>query len=195
MPLVSLAELVEKSSALHPVSFPTDTIPALAVYPHQAEIIFQLKQRPTAKPLILMTGEIEDIWQYVKGTSAEMKIWRDTAQKYLPGALTLVLPASELVPKTMNPLNPDSIGVRVPNHPIAREILRQTGAMATTSANVSGEEAITDLREIARQFPSVYALDYDNQIVEKTPSTVIKWTDKGWEILRQGKIKFIIHNS
>lgn len=188
MPLVSLAELVEKSSALHPVSFPTDTIPALAVSPHQAEIIFQLKQRPMAKPLILMTGEIEDIWQYVQGNSAEMKIWRDTAQKYLPGALTLVLPASALVPKTMNPLNPNSIGVRVPNHPIAREILRQTGAMATTSANVSGEEAITDLREIARQFPSVYALDYDNQMVEKTPSTVIKWGEGRWEILRQGKI-------
>lgn len=188
MPLVSLTELVEKSSALHPISFPTDTIPALAVSPHQAEIIFQLKQRPMAKPLILMMGEIEDIWQYVQGNSAEMKIWRDTAQKYLPGALTLVLPASALVPKTMNPLNPNSIGVRVPNHPIAREILRQTGAMATTSANVSGEEAITDLREIARQFPSVYALDYDNQMVEKTPSTVIKWGEGRWEILRQGKI-------
>lgn len=57
----------------------------------------------------------------------------------MAGALTLVLPASDKVPRVMNPQDPTTIGIRVPNHPIARAILAQTGPMATTSVNVSGK--------------------------------------------------------
>ncbi|WP_069790634.1 L-threonylcarbamoyladenylate synthase [Cyanobacterium sp. IPPAS B-1200] len=192
MALVSQSDLVQSVIAHYVVSFPTDTVPALAVAPHRAELIFELKQRSQEKPLILMTGEIEDIWEYVQGSHGELKIWQKMAQKYLPGALTMVLPASVKVPSTMNPLNPTSIGVRVPNHAIARDILRQTGPLATTSANLSGEDALTDMSAIALKFPSVAVLDHQNNITEAVPSTVIKWTGKDWQILRQGKI--VINN-
>jgi len=188
MVLVSQSELIQNAIALNVVSFPTDTVPALAVSPTRADLIFALKQRSQEKPLILMTGEIEDIWEYVQGEEKEIKIWQKMAHKYLPGALTLVLPASSKVPVEMNPLNPTSIGVRVPNHEVARNILRQTGALATTSANVSGEDALTDMSAIATKFPSVYTLNYKTNPTNITPSTVIKWTGKNWQILRQGKI-------
>jgi len=196
MALVSQSDLVQSARceadpcriAHYVVSFPTDTVPALAVAPHRAELIFELKQRSQEKPLILMTGEIEDIWEYVQGSHGELKIWQEMAYKYLPGALTMVLPASVKVPSTMNPLNPTSIVVRVPNHAIARDILRQTGPLATTSANLSGEDALTDMSAIALKFPSVAVLDYQNNITEAVRSTVIKWTGKDWQVLRQGKI-------
>ncbi|MGY6530549.1 MAG: L-threonylcarbamoyladenylate synthase [Cyanobacterium sp.] len=188
MALVSQSDLVQSAIAHYVVSFPTDTVPALAVVPHRADLIFELKQRSQEKPLILMTGDMEDIWQYVQGSDDELKIWQEMAHKYLPGALTMVLPASSKVPVTMNPLNPTSIGVRVPNHDVARNILRKTGALATTSANLSGEDALTDMGAIALKFPSVAVLDYQNNIAQAMPSTVIKWTGKNWQILRQGKI-------
>lgn len=189
MPLVSTEVLIEKAIVGHVVSFPTDTLPALAVKPHHSEAIFQLKQRSHDKPLILMVGEVQDIWQYVMGTSPELEIWQEIAHQYLPGALTMVLPASEQIPPTMNPLNPRSIGVRVPNNEIAQDILRQTGALATTSANVSGEAALTKMSAIADKFPSVYALDSLYEGNSGVASTVIKWTGKDWQILRQGQIK------
>jgi L-threonylcarbamoyladenylate synthase len=188
--MVSVSVLIEKAIANQVVSFPTDTLPALAVKPSHSQLIFELKQRSYEKPLILMTSSIEEIWQYVKGTSEELKMWQNMANKYLPGGLTMVLPASSLIPVTMNPLNPNSIGVRVPANAIAQEILKKTGGLATTSANLSGEEALTKMSEIAKKFPSVYVLDDDdNQQNSKVASTVIKWTGNNWQTLRQGNIK------
>jgi L-threonylcarbamoyladenylate synthase len=192
MPLVSTDVLIQQAIAGYVVSFPTDTLPALAVQPEHSEAIFQLKQRSYSKPLILMVGDVQDIWQYVKGTSEELEIWQKIANQYLPGALTMVLPASEQIPPTMNPQNPISIGVRVPNHEIAQNILRQTGALATTSANLSGEDALTNMSEIAEKFPSVYALDTLSTGNSGVASTVIKWTGKDWQILRQGQSEFRI---
>ncbi|MGI0481046.1 L-threonylcarbamoyladenylate synthase [Geminocystis sp. CENA526] len=186
--MVSISVLIQKAIENQVVSFPTDTLPALAVKPSHSELIFELKQRSYEKPLILMVSSVDEIWQYVKGTHEELKIWQDIAYQYLPGGLTMVLPASSLIPPKMNPLNPNSIGVRVPNSSIAQEILRQTGGMATTSANLSGEEALTDMYAIAKKFPSVYALDYDNKEYSGIASTVIKWTGENWQTLRQGKI-------
>jgi L-threonylcarbamoyladenylate synthase len=189
--MVSISVLIEKAISNQVISFPTDTLPALAVKPNHCQLIFELKQRSYEKPLILMTSSIEEIWQYVKGTSTELKIWQEMADKYLPGGLTMVLPASSLIPPTMNPLNPNSIGVRVPNCAIAQQILKQTGALATTSANLSGEEALTNMSEIAKKFPSVYVLDDDNKENSDTgvASTVIKWTGENWQTLRQGNVR------
>lgn len=192
--MVSISVLIQKVSENQVVSFPTDTLPALAVKPSHSELIFELKQRSYEKPLILMVSNVDEIWQYVKGTPEELTIWQEIASKYLPGGLTMVLPASSLIPPTMNPLNPNSIGVRVPNSSIAQEILRQTGGLATTSANLSGEEALTDMSAIAEKFPSVHVLDYDNSQMKNSgvASTVIKWTGENWQTLRQGNI--IINN-
>ncbi len=189
MPLVDIDTLIEKAIASQVISFPTDTLPALAVKPSHSELIFELKQRSLEKPLILMTSSIEEIWDYVQGTTKELEIWQNIAQKHLPGALTMVLPASEKIPPTMNPLNPHSIGVRVPQDAIAQKILSKTGALATTSANLSGEEALTNMTDIAEKFPSVYALDVQDMNFSGIASTVIKWTSGDWQILRQGQIK------
>ncbi len=188
MPLVSQNELIQMAIAKKVISFPTDTVPALAVLPQYSALIFKLKKRPQDKPLILMTAEIEQFWQYVEGTEAELKIWQKMAEKYLPGALTLVLPTSKKIPPELNP-NQNTIGLRVPNHPIAREILAQTGSLATTSANISGELPLTSMMEISQTFTEVFTLNSEEKKEISTPSTVIKWTGKNWEILRQGLIK------
>ncbi|MCT7948381.1 L-threonylcarbamoyladenylate synthase [Ancylothrix sp. C2] len=191
MPLVSIPELIAGAKDGKLVSFPTDTVPALASRPDKAELIFAAKQRGQDKPLILMAGFAEDIWPYVTGTPEELEIWQNTAKKYWPGALTLVLPASEKVPPQMNPLDPTTLGVRVPNCPIARQILQQTGPLATTSANKSGQPALLSLQEIAAEFLEVLALspqEFETTPTTGIPSTVVKWRLGGWEILRQGAI-------
>ncbi|MGL5922796.1 L-threonylcarbamoyladenylate synthase [Chroococcidiopsis sp.] len=188
MPQVSIADLIAGVRAGCVVSFPTDTVPALAALPERAELIFATKQRSQDKPLILMGAKAEDLWDYVMGTDAEWRVWQQVAAQYWAGALTLVLPAGERVPKAMNPNDPTTIGVRVPQSAIAREILAQTGPLATTSANLSGQPPLETLTEIAAQFPDVLTLQISDVSGIGVPSTVAKWMGSGWVILRQGAV-------
>lgn len=193
MAQVSMSALVAGARSGQLVSFPTDTVPALAVRPDCSELIFMAKQRSQEKPLILMGAFPASVWSFVKGSDAEREIWQQVAQQYWPGALTLVLPASAQVPAAMNPSDPTTIGVRVPNLKIAIAILSQTGPLATTSANRSGEPPLQTMEEVEAQFPDVLTLDPNEleaikPITPGIPSTVAKWTGEGWQILRQGGI-------
>lgn len=191
MPLVSEPEIIDYARSGQVVSFPTDTVPALASLPDYSERIFAAKKRSLDKPLILMGATAEDLWSYVKGTEQELESWHSLAQKYWPGQLTLVLPASTKIPIVMNPLDPSTIGIRVPNHDLARNILTQTGPLATTSANLSGEDPLISPTAISEVFSEVFVLDLpeSNYIGSGLPSTVAKWTSQGWQILRQGGIR------
>jgi len=196
MTQVSLAALVAGTVSGQLVSFPTDTVPALAVLPERSELIFAAKRRSQEKPLILMGAASSSLWHFVAGSVEEQQVWQQVAERYWPGALTLVLPASEKVPLGMNPSDPTTIGLRVPNHAIAQSILSQTGPLATTSANRSGEPPLLTSKEIAAEFPEVLTLlaaDWEEQpVTTPIPSTVAKWTGKGWEILRQGAVQLEI---
>lgn len=190
---VSQAELVKGAIAGSVVSFPTDTLPALASKPEVAEGIFRLKQRPKHKPLILMGASITDLLAYVTYTPQELEIWQKLIDRYLPGALTLVLPASNKVPSAVSPTQLKTVGIRIPAHSIACAILQDTGVLATTSANVSGQSALTKMKDINQEFPSVLVLN-DSDWADNSKvgtgyhSTVIRWQNQKWEILRQGII-------
>ncbi|MBE9229193.1 L-threonylcarbamoyladenylate synthase [Phormidium sp. LEGE 05292] len=191
---VSIDVLVAKAKSGSVVSFPTDTVPALAANPEKSHLIFEVKQRSQDKPLILMAATAEELWPFCLGNIAEFRTWQQVADRYWPGALTLVLPASDKVPIEVNPLDPTTIGVRVPNSSIARQILAQTGPLATTSANLSGQPPLETMAEIEAQFPEVVTLLWEEELKNQAggiPSTVAKWTDKGWQILRQGAIKLV----
>ncbi|MEG3939548.1 MULTISPECIES: L-threonylcarbamoyladenylate synthase [unclassified Microcoleus] len=194
MTQVSIDSLIQGAiSGDYIVSFPTDTVPALAARPDRAELIFAAKQRSQDKPLILMAASPQALWPYVQGSPAELTLWQQVAQSYWPGALTLVLPASPLVPRAMNAIDRTTIGVRVPNFRLALKILEQTGPLATTSANLSGQAPRSSVAEIEAQFPEVLTLVAAELTTATTasslPSTVAKWTGGDWEILRQGAIE------
>lgn len=182
------------------ISFPTDTVPALATHPQHIDLIYQAKRRPPDKPLILMGASLADLLPYVSGDADTLKIWQATAQKHWPGQLTLVLPTSEALKKwpchhTSLDLNPEivgTIGIRVPNHPAAIALLARTGPLATTSANLSGQPPLTEPQEIAQTFPTALILSVAAELATVSsgqPSTVAKWTANGWKILRQGKVQ------
>ncbi|MGF1481035.1 MAG: L-threonylcarbamoyladenylate synthase [Cyanophyceae cyanobacterium] len=194
MTLVSQADLVAGALAGQVVSFPTDTVPALAVLPECAGLIFALKKRPPHKPLILMAATADELWTYTSGTAAEQQIWQQVARQYWPGALTLVLPASSQLPAAINPCHSATIAVRVPSDDLALTILAQTGPLATTSANLSGEPPLETMTAIEAKFPDILILD-DSQHQKKRgcglPSTLAQWTGQEWKILRQGGIRAI----
>lgn len=201
MPCVSLQKFIDQvrvGEAL--VSFPTDTVPALAARPDQGQRIYMTKGRPSTKPLILMAATLTDMLPYLTGSAADIAEWQQVTAHYWPGALTLVLPASNRVPVAMNTQPIGTLGVRVPNHPLACYLLARTGPLATTSVNLSGQPPLKDMTAIATQFPQVLTLceaaiatvtaDIGDFTLEASgiPSTVIRWQINGWEVLRQGAV-------
>ena len=202
MPQVSLQDFVRLVSAEEALaSFPTDTVPALAARPDQSGLIYAAKQRPADKPLILMGATLSDLLPFVVGNEKELAQWQQITDRYWPGALTLVLPAGDRVPTAMNPRQTGTLGIRVPNHPLARYVLGQTGPLATTSVNRSGQPPLEDMQEITTQFPEVLTLSDEAIATIKVaigdftlqasgiPSTVIRWQGNAWEVLRQGAVE------
>jgi len=165
--------------------YPTDTVPGLGALPLFAEQIYRIKQRNIHKPLILLAATLADIQPFCAGWEAD---WQELMAQCWPGALTLVLPAAPQVPPLMQQAG--YVGVRIPNHPVALELLAQTGPLATTSINRSGEPALIDPVAIQQAFPQIPLLagHYPTQGI---PSTIIRWqeTSKTWEVLRQGAVR------
>jgi len=190
--LVSLISLVASARSGKLVSFPTDTVPALAVRPDRSADIFTLKQRSLDKPLILMAASWQEFLPFLDIDHPDLETWQQTAQKYFAGAVTLVLPASDrgcLLNQGFT-----TLGVRIPDSKIAIAILQQTGAMLTTSANKSNEPPLRKMIEINDAFPSVMTLGEAIDINERSgsglPSTVVEWTKTGWVVRRQGAVSF-----
>ena len=140
------------------------------------------------------------LWSYVMVDAAQ---WQTITDSHWPGQLTLVVPASPQVPLAMHPHTPDTIGVRVPAHPVARQVLALTGPLATTSANLSGQATLTSIEQVFEQFPNVYGLDNSAirallgqatghkirmPVPSGLPSTVARWQSNNWEVLRQGTV-------
>lgn len=166
---------------------PTDTLPALASRPEHASQLWELKQRPEHKPVILMAASSAELWQWLGADP--LPAWRHLADRHWPGALTLVVPAS---PQRVGQLHPggSSIGLRVPACSQALGLLQLSGALATTSANRSGESPCLNPAQAAEQFPQVPQL---GPLPWPEPSgqasTVLRWLEDGrWELLRRGAV-------
>lgn len=199
MPYVCLQDYVEAVRSGGVIALPTDTVYGVAVSPEYSSILYELKQRSLEKSLILLGANAAALWPYVMLDATE---WQLITQRYWPGPLTLVVPASPQVPLAMHPKTPDTIGVRVPDHPAARQILTLTGPLATTSANLSGQPNLLHVEDVLEQFPQVYGLndhvlqelltDLGHQGVlsppSGLPSTVACWQSEHWEVLRQGTL-------
>ncbi|MDO9348315.1 MAG: L-threonylcarbamoyladenylate synthase, partial [Anaerolineales bacterium] len=116
------------------VAFPTDTVygvGALAFDAAAVEKIYEAKGRSTEKAIPILLGDTADL-EKVTAQASEMAL--RLAARFWPGPLTLVVPKYPSIPDALSPL--PTVGVRVPDHPVARALLRAAGPMAVTSANL-----------------------------------------------------------
>ena len=166
--------------------FPTDTLPALCAYPQFSEKIWTIKKRPLNKPLILMGGCLDDLFEFVKPSAIEDGL--KLAKNYWPGALTIVLPTIGSFSKNLNS-NSNSLGLRIPALKLARDLLMQTGPLATTSANISGQPPVRDALEASIQFPGIPRLaPVPWPKSSGIASTVVEWKEGKWNLLRSGSV-------
>lgn len=123
------------------IAFVTDTVWGLGCLPSSEKAvkkIYEIKHREAVKPLILMSDEIYNLFDYVKQPIP--KEGQKLIKKYFPGALTVVLDKSFKTPDYMTS-NMPTVGIRIPDNEIFAELCRgiEGRVLATTSANISGE--------------------------------------------------------
>ena len=185
--------LINYKSALNtlksglPIIFPTDTLPAIGCMPKFSKIIYKFKKRDLNKPLILMGSERKQLIDYVHESAKED--YEYIASKYWPGALTLVVPSSK---KHASILTSEdlSLGLRIPNSYMAQSLLRETGPLLTSSANISGLTGSITAEGIALDFPSVEILGpIPWEKISGKASTIISWKKKSaWSLIREGQV-------
>jgi len=185
--------LVDCKSALKtlksglPIIFPTDTLPAIGCLPKFSNIIYEFKKRDRDKPLILMGSEQEQLVDYVQESAKED--YENIASKYWPGALTMVIPASEKQ-TTILTSNDLTLGLRIPNSYMAQSLMRETGPLLTSSANISGFKGSIEVEGIALDFPSLKILSpIPWEKSSGKASTIIFWKKSGdWRLIREGEV-------
>ena len=167
--------------------FPTDTLPALGSLPSHASQLWRIKRRPFEKPFILMGANSEDLLEFVSPCAFD-DAWK-VARRYWPGALTLVVPSPSEVVAHLNKES-NSIGIRVPASKLTRDLLEKSGPLATTSANLTGQNPALTPEEASRYFPDLPLLGpIPWPAACGTASTVISWEGLGeWRLLRRGSV-------
>jgi tRNA threonylcarbamoyl adenosine modification protein (Sua5/YciO/YrdC/YwlC family) len=180
---------LEALQAGHCLVLPTDTVYGLgllATVNAQPERLFQLKQRPPEKGIPLLIGSCEELELYGRRVPAYAQ---ELARKHWPGALTLVVLASEAVPPQF--VSPDgSVALRVPAHPLALALIRAAGVpLAMTSANRSGQPPVHALEQVDEALLAGVAQRVDGGTLPDAPaSTVVSCLDAAPVVLRQGAI-------
>jgi L-threonylcarbamoyladenylate synthase len=175
------------------VAFPTETVYGLganALDPAAVARIFEAKQRPATNPLIVHVADIDS-------ADAIVSEWPDSAQKlaeaFWPGPLTLVLPRKKsgknTVPDTVS-AGLGTVGVRIPAHPVALELIRLAGVpVAAPSANRYTEVSPTRAEHVVESLGAAVDIVVDaGATMVGVESTVLSLVGGSVEILRPGML-------
>lgn len=169
------------------VAFPTDTVygvGALITSPQSIARLYEVKGREQTKAIAILIADANQL-ELVASQASEAA--GKLAARFWPGALTLVLPKLQTLPAILSPN--ETIGVRVPDHAVARALLAAAGPMAVTSANISGGSNALNANEVFAQLGGRIELVLDGgQTPGDRPSTVVDLTGKEPRVLREGPV-------
>lgn len=173
------------------VIYPTDTVYGIGASIASEKAlcrIYEVKRRNFSSPLIALLDSVDRIEKIA--FLGEKREWiQRLSSAFWPGGLTIILQAKETVPKVMI-ANGDTVGVRIPNHGTALEIIHAAGGiLATTSANISGEPTPKSFEEISSELKEKVEIVIDGGICPiGEASTILDFTKEKIEILRLGAI-------
>ena len=187
MNVINTELALDKLKSGLPIIFQTDTLPAIGCLPEFSQIIYDIKKRDSNKPLILMGAENEQLIDYVHQSAKED--YENLAAKYWPGALTMIIPVSENKKSTVTSKN-FTLGLRIPNSYIAQSLIRETGPLLTSSANISGIQGSITAEGISLDLPNVDILGpLPWERCSGKASTIISWVKYGdWNLIREGQV-------
>lgn len=180
-----IKQVVERLKQGGLIAYPTDTTYGLGcdIFNRRGiKNIYQIKQREARKPFSFICADLSDATNYAQVSNFAFKIMK----RHLPGPYTFVLEATRVVPDVLT-TRQKTVGIRIPDDPIALAIVRELGhPLVTTSANPSGETPLHDPNDIEATMGRMLDLVIDGGVRLGDPSTVISLVDDRIEVLREG---------
>jgi len=170
--LTRAAQLIRSGGV---IAFPTDTVYGLGAAADDevaTRRVFHIKGRPVGMPLILMVAAESQLENFVHVDSRSEAMMR----RWWPGPLTLILHAK----------GGGTLGVRIPKHKVALELLRAAGPLMTTSANLHGKDPAMSATDA--ELPGVVAVLDGGAAPGGVASTVLDLTGPEPHVLREGAI-------
>ncbi len=169
------------------IAFPTDTVYGLAVDATNSNAltkIYAIKERSIDKALPVLIANLRQLENLVSEMGETANI---LAREFWPGPLTLILPKAPGIPTLLSPF--PTIGIRMPDYQFTLQLLRETGPLATTSANISGKENPRTGQDVMDQLGGKIDLLIDGgKTPGAAPSTVVDTTGPKLRVLREGPI-------
>ena len=169
------------------VGLPTDTVYGVGVDPFNLEAVerlFELKGRPAHKPVGVLVATVEQAAEIGEITHEAARL----AEAHWPGALTLIVTPKVVLSDWVGDQQRRTVGIRVPDHPVARELLELAGPLAVTSANESGGRETMNDREARDVFGDRVAVYLEGEAPGGEASTVLDATGSSMVVLRRGPI-------
>ncbi|MGD7731773.1 L-threonylcarbamoyladenylate synthase [Propionibacteriaceae bacterium G57] len=171
------------------IVLPTDTVYGIGANAMDRDAVQKLldaKHRGRDMPPPVLIADAASLGALVQFIDEDAKA---LAAKFWPGALTIILRTQEGLRIDLGETR-GTIAVRVPDHEFTRALLRRTGPLAVSSANISGQESSTDMAEARRQLGDAVAVYLDaGQTPGMTPSTIVDFTVTTLgKVLRRGVI-------
>lgn len=175
------------------VVLPTDTVYGIAAdafIPHAVAALLEAKGRgrQSPPPVLMPSAETID----ALASSVPEKV-RELAQKFWPGGLTIIVDAQPSLAWDLGDTD-GTVALRVPAHPIALELLKETGPLAVSSANLTGQPAAQSASKAYDQLGDSVEVYLEGGESAATPSTILDVTGlmRGTgpaRILRDGAVK------
>jgi L-threonylcarbamoyladenylate synthase len=185
--MAAVDEAIAGIRAGQPVILPTDTVYGLCTTPFREGPVgrlARLKGREAAQPIALLASDVEMLFECVPELRGRAGV---IARALLPGPYTLVLTNPARRFRWLAGANPDTIGVRVPYLPAdSARVLAAVGAVAATSANVSGGPNPARFEDVPEELRAASAAGVDAGELPGTPSTVLDFSGDEPRVLREG---------
>ena len=171
------------------IAFPTETVYGLGVFYNDKEayeLLNKVKNRREDKPYTMMLSNVKDISKYAFIKDKYLPI----INKYMPGSLTVLVPAKECVPAYVTH-NTGIIGIRIPSNKEALDLLKFVKKpLLVPSANKSDQKPALNKDEVKAIFGDEIAVIIPGKISSGEPSTIIDLTGEEIKLIRKGPIPF-----
>ncbi len=184
--IASAARLLRRGAL---VAYPTETVYGLGASGldrKAVERVFAAKGRPPDRPLLLAVTGPDMLDAVVREVSDQARALMDA---FWPGPLSLILPRSDRVPDAVT-AGGEGVGIRCPDHPVARELIRRAGIPVTApSANISGQPSCRSASEVLEHLGGRIACVIDGGLLQGIlESTVLDMTAEVPVVVRRGAV-------
>ena len=169
------------------IAFPTETVMGLGVlFDNKGayDLLNKVKNRPEDKPYTLMVASIKDIFKFAYVDDKFQKLIKE----YMPGPLTILLKVKDNVASWVTH-NTGIIGIRIPNHPVALELLKELNhPILVPSANKSGKAPAKTSLEVKEIFKDELSYIIEGESLNGVASTIVDLSQDKIKIIREGPI-------